>query len=87
MITTKGKRKYAQNESDWQFLFSEIPKKLQQLADDSHAIVIFTNQNGLDKHMDPTGVQMRMFRAKIEDVFTKVQFDLLLFVHRKSNHA
>lgn len=72
MISTKGKRKFAQNESDWQFLFPEIPRKLQQLADDNYVIVIFTNQNGLDKHMDPSGEQRRMFQAKIEDIFSKV---------------
>jgi hypothetical protein len=37
--------------------------------------------------MDPTGEQMRMFRAKIEDVFTKVQCDLLHFIHRESVFA
>ena len=78
MITTKGKRKFAQNESDWQFLFSEVPRKLQQLSDDNFVIVIFTNQNGLDRHLDPTGDQRRMFQIKLENIFAKVSTRLIM---------
>lgn len=44
LIATKSGNRFARDESDWRFFDKGVPKRLQELYNTGHHIVIFTNQ-------------------------------------------
>ena len=44
LITTKSGNRFPKDESDWQFLYHEIPSKLQELNTAGFHVVILSNQ-------------------------------------------
>jgi bifunctional polynucleotide phosphatase/kinase len=44
LIKPRGKRKFAQSKEDAEYVFPNIPQKLQELRDQGYKLVVFTNQ-------------------------------------------
>jgi bifunctional polynucleotide phosphatase/kinase len=49
IITTKSGKTFAQNPSDWKFLYDSIPKKLEEHYNNGAYLAFITNQNGVQK--------------------------------------
>ena len=76
IITTKSGKVFPKDNSDWQFLYPEVAKKLQDLHKDGFKIVIITNQAGMSKgHTDVKG-----WRGKVADITKKIGIPIQVFV-------
>lgn len=50
LIVTKSGKRFAQNDSDWQWFHpTRVPGKLSELLADGYKLVLFSNQNGVEK--------------------------------------
>jgi bifunctional polynucleotide phosphatase/kinase len=70
IITTKSGRTFAKDENDWQYLYAQVPQKLND-AHDKHnmKIVFFTNQKGISIGKQP----LQPFKNKVEDICRKIR--------------
>lgn len=65
LIKPKSGAKFPKNRSDWEYMHStKIKKKLCQLQEDGHSIVLFTNQAGIEKKKQKAAD----IQGKIEDL-------------------
>ncbi|KAM7534241.1 hypothetical protein Aperf_G00000118449 [Anoplocephala perfoliata] len=86
IITTASGRTFAANANDWKLLSPKIPTVLKKYADDSYAVVILSNQGGLDKEparrvpefkakftaiIDKLGIPLRAYFATADDRLRK----------------
>lgn len=50
LIVTKSGKRFAQSDSDWQWFHpARVPGKLAKLLTDGYTLVLFSNQNGVEK--------------------------------------
>jgi len=83
LIKPMGKRRFSASESDWIFLFPEVPGRLKTLEEEEgYQLVIFTNQNGLErKKGSEAGLEAeRLFRCKIEEFYHRLQCTSLILI-------
>jgi bifunctional polynucleotide phosphatase/kinase len=76
-------RVHSKDSDDWEFLFRNVVKKVQETAEDKETmIVLFTNQAGLKKQD-----QIDMFKRKIENIIkqAKFEFDFVLLAATKKD--
>eukprot|EP00878_Enallax_costatus_P025878 GHUV01027717.1.p1 GENE.GHUV01027717.1~~GHUV01027717.1.p1 ORF type:complete len:186 (+),score=20.73 GHUV01027717.1:103-660(+) len=52
LVNTKSNRQFAQHAGDWKWWNKQTPKKLRDLAEEGHKIVIFTNQGSIKSALD-----------------------------------
>ncbi|XP_076814594.1 bifunctional polynucleotide phosphatase/kinase-like [Clavelina lepadiformis] len=80
LITTKSGRTFAADINDWKILFPEIPKKLKELSEQGHKLVIITNQMGIGKGK----VKKEDFKTKVENLvkFLFLPFQVLAITDR-----
>lgn len=77
LIMTKSGKVFPKDASDWQFLYPEVPKKLQDSYNiDGFKIVLFTNQAGVSKGKTDLGE----WKGKIADILKKVGIPIQVFV-------
>ncbi|KAL5106873.1 hypothetical protein TcWFU_005631 [Taenia crassiceps] len=69
VITPASGRVFPVDGNDWKLISSRIPDILKRYADDGYAIVIMSNQGGLEKMQDK---KIPEFKIKIEAVFRKI---------------
>ena len=49
LITTKSGKVFPKDANDYQYAFLNVKSKLEELIKDDYKIVIFTNQNGIQR--------------------------------------
>ncbi|VDM17552.1 unnamed protein product [Hydatigera taeniaeformis] len=69
IITPASGRVFPVDGNDWKFISPRIPDILKSYVDDGYAIVIMSNQGGLEKMQEK---KIPEFKAKIEAVFKKI---------------
>jgi bifunctional polynucleotide phosphatase/kinase len=47
LVVPKSGKKFAEDESDWTWIYNNVPEKLKQLNDEGYSIVIISNQAGI----------------------------------------
>ena len=73
IITTKSGKVFPKDENDWQFLYSEVPGKLNDAYEKHNfKIVFFTNQKGISNGKQP----LKPFQNKIEAIAAKIRAPL-----------
>eukprot|EP00108_Taenia_solium_P004550 TsM_000487600 transcript=TsM_000487600 gene=TsM_000487600 len=69
VITPASGRVFPVDGNDWKLISPRIPDILKRYADDGYAVVIMSNQGGLEKMQDK---KIPEFKTKIEAVFRKI---------------
>lgn len=54
IITTASGKKHASDAADWKWWHPSVPKRLRELHESGHRLVIFSNQGGIVLHPDPS---------------------------------
>jgi len=72
----KGKQIFAKNRHDWVFWDTTVDPKLKDLYNDGYKIVIFTNQDGIDKKKVPKSD----ITGKILDIIKELEIPFQVFV-------
>lgn len=68
LIRTKSGKKFPKDKNDWVLFSSNISKKMEYLTEHDYAIVIITNQNGID-----TGkVKISDWKDKITNIYKEI---------------
>lgn len=76
IICTRSGNVFPKDASDWQILYAEIPKLLQQYHRNGHKIVFFTNQAGM-----ATGkTSVSAWQHKLEQIARRLSVPLQVFV-------
>ncbi|XP_066602863.1 uncharacterized protein F21D5.5 [Prorops nasuta] len=81
LIKTKSGYVFPKDCQDWQILYPNIPKKLQQLYGEEYKIVIFTNQSNIGSGK----TKVSDFKTKIENIVKKINVPIQVFVASKRN--
>lgn len=76
IIKTKSGARFPKDINDWTFLYSFIVKKLNDLYNENHKVVFFTNQAGLGKD----SYKIKKFKKKIEDIVAAVGIPIQVFI-------
>ncbi|KAF0694865.1 Aste57867_14265 [Aphanomyces stellatus] len=76
LITTKSGKTFAKDANDWKFWNECVPAKLQELAADGYAVVIFSNQSGLSKGK----VNEKELKTKLNAIATQLKVPLRVFL-------
>lgn len=76
LIKTKSGNVFPKDCNDWQILLAEIPKKMKELHEAGHKMVIFTNQAGLSKGK----TKIDDFKVKIENVTKRLGVPFQVFI-------
>ncbi|OZJ03427.1 hypothetical protein BZG36_03584 [Bifiguratus adelaidae] len=74
LVTTKSGNVHAKDSEDWKWWHSSIPKKLRQLYDEGHKIVVFTNQAGLK-----TPQRIASFKSKLQSCLSQINIPIQIF--------
>jgi len=76
LITRKSGAKFPKDANDWLILYPQVGLTLQKLAKDNYKIVIFTNQNGIEKgHTKAEDI-----RKKVANIAQELQIEMQVFV-------
>lgn len=87
IITTKSHKKFPIDKNDWKFNFSQIPEIIQELQQKRYNIVIITNQAGIGKKENNSGISD--WQDKLNDIIEKLNVPIIIYVslihdyHRK----
>jgi bifunctional polynucleotide phosphatase/kinase len=61
LITRKSGAKFPKDADDWLILYPQVGPTLQKLVKDGYKLVIFTNQNGIEKgHTNPEHIKKKV---------------------------
>jgi bifunctional polynucleotide phosphatase/kinase len=85
LIRPKSKRKFPKDENDWQWLYPEIPRIIQQYSQISDLqIIIFSNQAGIKDDMQKANIIIN----KIKQMDRDIGFELPVFMatHKDKYH-
>jgi len=89
LIKTKSGNTFAENAQDWEWLYPEVPTKLQSFYNGGYKIVIFSNQMGIGKEASGSDSLI----SKINDIANKLGIPIQGFFataedyYRKPNAA
>ena len=82
IIQPASGKKFAESADDWEFVFDNIPDKLQELYDQGYQIVFLTNQMGITKG--------KVTEAELVDKFNQVVSELdlpvIILAATRDNH-
>lgn len=76
IIKTKSGARFPKDPDDWVLNFNNIPQKLQQLHEEDHKIVFFTNQSGLGNDFS----KLKGYKGKIEAIIAKLAVPTQVFI-------
>lgn len=76
LITRKSGAKFPKDADDWLILYPQVGPTLQKLFKDNYKIVIFTNQNGIEKgHTKADDI-----RKKVANIAKELKVEMQVFV-------
>ena len=76
LIKTKSGKTFPVNKNDWTWLYTEIPKKLEELYNDNYSIIIISNQLGIS--LGKTNIED--FKFKITKIRESLKIPINFFV-------
>ncbi|XP_063932692.1 uncharacterized protein F21D5.5-like [Zophobas morio] len=76
IIKTKSGARFPKDPDDWVLNINSIPQKLQQLFENDHKIVIFSNQSGLGNDFS----KIKGYKGKIEAIIAKLSVPAQVFL-------
>ena len=80
IITRKSKKKFAIDENDWKFLYDTTKLKLQEY-DNTHSVIIISNQAGIDKgNVDPKEIM-----KKIDNICKELKIEVKAYLIKGKN--
>jgi len=82
IVPKAPKAKFPKSRTDWKWWHKTVPTKLKQLAADSYAIVIFSNQNGIAKKR----ISQSDVTGKIMDLAEELQIPLIGLLAKEKDH-
>lgn len=81
IIKVKSGSKFANNSSDWEFLYGNTVDKLESLNKDGYTIIIISNQAGIGKKKQDGGE----WRKKVDDIVKNFNFPIIVYASINSN--
>jgi len=81
LVKTKNGKVFPENSDDWEILFPNILNKLKELKNDNYILVIFSNQNGVEKGK----VSLEFVKKRFENFIKYTELDWLYIASTKKD--
>ncbi|KAG0099710.1 hypothetical protein BGZ93_006371 [Podila epicladia] len=82
LISVNGKHKWPKNSDDWIWWAPGVPARLKEVSEAGHALVVITNQGGLDGKPE----KQEEMKLKFEKICGKLQLPMWILISMQKDH-
>ncbi|KAF9958999.1 hypothetical protein BGZ72_010439 [Mortierella alpina] len=82
LIKVNGKHKWPKNADDWVWWAPGVPAHLKEVAEKGYALVVITNQNGLDGNVK----KQQEMRLKFEKICGQLKLPMWILISMQKDH-
>ncbi|KAG0337073.1 hypothetical protein BG000_005843 [Podila horticola] len=82
LISVNGKHKWPKNSDDWIWWAPGVPARLKEVSESGHALVVITNQGGLDGKQE----KQEEMKLKFEKICGKLQLPMWILISMQKDH-